>query len=33
MVPDEAILQSGKKGVIGADFLVKEEEITLKINK
>jgi hypothetical protein len=33
MVPDEAILTSGKKAVLGADFLAKEEEITLKINK
>ena len=33
VVPDEAILASGKKAVIGADFLAKEEEITLKINK
>lgn len=33
MVPDEAILASGKKTVRGADFLAKEEEITLKIDK
>lgn len=33
MVPDEAILASGKKIVRGADFLAKEEEITLKIDK
>lgn len=33
MVPDEAILASGKKAVLGADFLAKEEEITLNIDK
>jgi hypothetical protein len=33
MVPDEAILASGKKAVLGADFLIKEDEITLNIDK
>jgi ectoine hydroxylase-related dioxygenase (phytanoyl-CoA dioxygenase family) len=33
MVPDEAIIASGKKAVLGADFLIKEDEITLNIDK
>jgi ectoine hydroxylase-related dioxygenase (phytanoyl-CoA dioxygenase family) len=31
VVPDEAILASGQKKVSGADFLVKEAEITLNV--
>ena len=31
MVPDEALLDSGKKEVIQADFLLKEKEITLSL--
>jgi hypothetical protein len=31
MVPDEALLASGKKEVHQADFLLKEKEITLQI--
>jgi hypothetical protein len=31
MVPDEALLASGKKEVHQADFLLKEKEITLQV--
>lgn len=31
VVPDEAILQSGERKLTNADFLVKEDEITLKV--